>query len=193
MLALASEINTVVVLTRLQWYHQGRLDAKQLERRLWHISTTTFNITMLTKLKCHRFFSFKKDHIAVLMILTGWLSQRSVRNRYLSTSHTATCIMMRKLSFPVRWSVVEYMFGMRSSALFKVHLEVVESVTEEQEHLLAAIRSSLVPISRRHACTCCAAGWCSVWQLHRLYLLHKDADIFTWWEWREQANILLRT
>lgn len=52
--------------------------------------------------------------------------------------------MMRKLAFPVRWLNMEYMFGMRFSALCDVYWEVVKSPIEKQRHLLTTFRQSLV-------------------------------------------------
>eukprot|EP00171_Calliarthron_tuberculosum_P007558 IDg7558t1 len=52
--------------------------------------------------------------------------------------------MLKRLSFPSRWTDLEHIFGMRASALCEVFWEVVESFVEARKHLLEVFRSGLM-------------------------------------------------
>lgn len=64
-------MDTTIVLKSRKRYRQARYDVKQLARRSWHISTTTFNINVITEEERLRYVCAKKDPVAFVVRPTG--------------------------------------------------------------------------------------------------------------------------
>eukprot|EP00171_Calliarthron_tuberculosum_P021462 IDg21462t1 len=55
------------------------------------------------------------------MKLVNWSSGVTTRNGYVCEPMTATCILLRRLCYPSRWSDVEELFRMHASALNSIY------------------------------------------------------------------------
>ena len=65
-------------------------------------------------------------------------------NGYKCLPFTAWCILLRGLAYPCSWKGLEYVFGMRSSALSEVFWEVVKTFRETQGHLITDLREAFL-------------------------------------------------
>ena len=74
----------------------------------------------------------------------GWVYGKTERSGYACVPFTACCILLRRMASPCRWADVEYLFGMRSSALNEAFWEVLESSYEAQGHLLLDLKEGLL-------------------------------------------------
>ena len=86
------------------------------------LSDFSFNFNGLTQLDCLRMFRFEKDDLYKMVDCVGWpLSIHTTkRNRYACDPVLVTCIIMRRISSPSRWSDLEIMFGKHASQLYEI-------------------------------------------------------------------------
>lgn len=133
-----------ILLRSRKRYRSAKSDVRRICARSFHISSTTFNINVFSEEECLRNFRFLHRDLGRVALLTNWTTGSTERNRYKCDPFTATCIMLKRLSFPSRWKDLEHIFGMRASALCEVFWEVVESFVEARKHLLEVFRSGLM-------------------------------------------------
>lgn len=65
-------------------------------------------------------YRFKCEKLGVIAELVGWHGAPTEHNRYRCNQVTAACIMLRRVSSPVRWADLENEFFMHCSAMFEV-------------------------------------------------------------------------
>ena len=119
-------------------------DLELIIARSKEISIATFNLNALSDEKCLSLFRFKKSKVPVIMNLMGWTTGVTSRNKYLCYSITATCILLRRLSYPCRWVDLEKFFGMHSSALSEVFYECAWQLYETRGNLVTTYRTDLM-------------------------------------------------
>ena len=73
-----------------------------------------------------------------LVAVMGWPSSRTCtrRNRYSCNPLIATCVILRRLAAPARWSDLEELFGKHASQLSEIFWEGLECLLNAREHLL---------------------------------------------------------
>ena len=83
------------------------------------LSDFSFNFNGLTQLDCLRMFRFEKDDLYKMVDCVGWpwTINTTKRNRYACDPVLVTCIIMRRISSPSRWSDLEILFGRHASQL----------------------------------------------------------------------------
>ena len=88
------------------------------------ISRTSFDDTFreLSDSECLRLFRFQKGDVLRMVSTVGWPFERcrTRRNRYESSSLLSTCILLCRLSTPLRWHDVETRFGKHCSQLSEI-------------------------------------------------------------------------
>ena len=123
---------------------QSSLDVLKINLRSISISTHSFNINIYSDESALRDFRFRARDIAQITSAMGWTHGKTQRNGYKCVPFTACCILFRQLAYPCRWKDLEYVFGMRSSALSEVFWEVVETFIETQGHLITDLRQAFL-------------------------------------------------
>lgn len=112
--------------------------------RFLQISATTFNINSYSDEHSLSEFRFRSSEIGTVCSVFGWNGGSTARSVYVFDAITATCIVLKRLSFPTRWRDLEPVFCMRASALFEVFREVVEGFIEAKGHLIESFHSELM-------------------------------------------------
>ena len=95
----------------------ARMDLKKVSARCVQISMTMFNLNAFSEEECYRNFRFRAKDIGKIVTMCGWDSGKTKRCGYIVEPVTATCVVLRKLSFPTRWKDIEKMFGMHAPAI----------------------------------------------------------------------------
>ena len=86
--------------------------------------------------------SFRAKDNAQLTSAMGWIHGKTQRNGYKCLPFTACCMLLHSLAYHCRWKHLQYVFGMRSSALSEVFWELVETFIEIQGHLITDLRGA---------------------------------------------------
>eukprot|EP00171_Calliarthron_tuberculosum_P012164 IDg12164t1 len=85
--------------------------------------TATFNLNAYSDEKCLTDFCFRRNEIpAIAGLCRGTIPAR--RSKYGCENMTATCLFLRRLAYPCRWSYMESTFGMRFSKIKEMIREV---------------------------------------------------------------------
>lgn len=142
--ACAVEVDDAIMLMRRRRWLKARRDVRKINQRTAHISNHTFNINIFMKEECLRYFRSGCQDIDKVTGFVEWTAGRTALNRYRCHPFTVTCLMMRKLSYPVCWTDMEHILGMRASEIYEVFWTVVNSFVEANKHLPDTFRSSLV-------------------------------------------------
>ena len=119
-------------------------DRARLCARSSTISSTYFILNIFSEQESLSLFRFRKAEIGTVADTLGCTACRTVRNRYKCDVITASCIALRRIASPYRWSDVEFLFGMQSSCLSDVFWEVLETFIELRGHLFETFRSDLI-------------------------------------------------
>ena len=86
-------------------------------RRSVLIRSSSFNLNFISEEECLSNFRFRRAEIGRIALLLGGpgllIRQLSSRSRRSFNSIEATCIILRRLASPCRWSDLELMFGKR--------------------------------------------------------------------------------
>ena len=143
LLALAARAPTHLLLHLNESLERSKHDVRLITMRSRHISGITFNLNMFSDERALAEFRFRRSEISQVRDVLAW-SGLPTRNRYRCNSMTATCIVLKRLSFPTRWRDLEPMFGMRASTLSEVFWEVVEEFIETHGQLLEGFRTDLM-------------------------------------------------
>ena len=144
LMLLSLEVSSVFVHRVLKKQRRLRYDIARINLRSLSISMNSFNINIYSDESALRDFRFQIKDIARVSDTMGWNAGKTVRNGYKCMPFTACCILLRRMASPCRWADVEYLFGMRSSALSEVFWEVMESFYEAQGHLVLNLREGLL-------------------------------------------------
>jgi len=89
-------------------------------------------------------FRFLPEEVASISNLMGWEAGKTKRSGYRCHPLTASCVVLRRLAYPVQWVDVETTFGMHASALSEVFWMVLEVFIATKGHLITNFRSDLV-------------------------------------------------
>ena len=105
-----------------------------------HISLSdfSFNFNGVTHLDCLRMYGFEKDDLYKMIDCLGWLLSINTtkRNRYACDPVVVTCIIMRRISSPPRWSDMEIMFARHASQLSEIFWEGLEKFLSFRKALI---------------------------------------------------------
>eukprot|EP00171_Calliarthron_tuberculosum_P001921 IDg1921t1 len=118
-------------------------DLERAQRRVADISASTFNFNGMSEQQCLIDLRFRRANVPQIAALINWEGP-TLRNRYTCDSLTATCIFLRRLSFPCRWRDLERTFGMQQSKLSEVFWEVAGTLYKEKGHLLTSFRKDVL-------------------------------------------------
>ena len=143
-LALLSDVDDIFLLHYTRQMQLLFNDVSRLSERSLTISSTTFNLHILSERQSLSLFRFRKAEIGIFANFMGWKAWKTELNRYRCDLITATCIVLRRLSSPCRWRDVECMFGMHGSAMSEVFWEVIEELVETTGGLFERFRSDLI-------------------------------------------------
>ena len=103
LLMMATSVDIPTMQIRLYRKFKSTLnDLELIISRLKKISVATFNLNALRYEKCLTLFRFKKSEVPIIMNLMGWTTGVTSRNEYVCYPITATCILLRGLSYPCR-------------------------------------------------------------------------------------------
>lgn len=141
---IAEDADEEMLLMCYKRLREARRDLKKMEVRASQISSAIFNLNTYSEEEAFRLFRFRRRDIGKIVQLCGWAGGRTKRSGYDVDAVTAVCVVLRKLSYPTRWKDVEFMFGMRSSAMSEVFYEVIESLVGEHGELLETFRGELM-------------------------------------------------
>lgn len=119
-------------------------DLGLITERSRQICTSLFNLNAISDELSLILFCFTKAEIPKVMNLVNWSAGVTSRNGYVCESMTATCVLLRRLTYPSRWVELEEMFGMHSSALSEVFYECAWSLYEGYESLLTTFRTEIM-------------------------------------------------
>ena len=119
-------------------------DLELIIARSKEIYVATFNLNALSYEQCLTLFRFKKSEVPVVMNLMGWTTGVTRRNKYACYPIEATCILIRRQSYPCRWVGLENFFGMHSSALCEVFYECAWQLYEKRGNLVTTYRADLM-------------------------------------------------
>lgn len=129
----------------LQWrtmkrHRRARRDVRLLTLRSRHIAVCSFNLTFYSNNEPLKRFKFQIKDIPRSVDAMNVMMERTRRNSYRCDSVTASCIVLRRLAWPCRWSDVAYMFVLRSSALSEVFWEALEAFIGSKGHLITQLK-----------------------------------------------------
>ena len=144
LLAVGTDADEMKLMHYNDQTRRARIDLRRIRLRSLHISATKFNINVYSDEQCLSHFRFRSSEIGTISNVLGWTSGLTARSGYRCDAITASCIVLKRLSFPTRWRDLECIFGMRSSALCEVFWEVVETFLEGRGHLIETFRSELM-------------------------------------------------
>ena len=93
------------------------------------IRTVKFNLNIWTDEASLKDFRFCKNHIGMVSKLLNFPERGFVTQRcgYKAPPVEVTAILLRRISYPVRWHDLEIVFGRSRSALSEIFLEALES------------------------------------------------------------------
>lgn len=143
-LMIAEEADDEVLLRCYLRVRAARVDVQKVCARSHNISMTVFNLNAYSEEECYRNFRFRAKDIGKIVQLCGWNSGKTKRCGYVVDPITATCLVLRKLSFPTRWKDIENMFGMHAPAMSEVFYEVNESLVHGNRELLETFNAPLM-------------------------------------------------
>eukprot|EP00171_Calliarthron_tuberculosum_P001560 IDg1560t1 len=108
------------------------------------VVTSTFNLNAFSDEVCLREFRFRKQEVPIINNIVNWTTGVTKRNRYVCEQVTATCILLRRLAYPSRWTDLEPMFGMHSSALSEVFYECAWSMHDGYASAVTTFQTDLM-------------------------------------------------
>lgn len=144
LLALECDADVQLLLRTSQSAARARRDVGHIRLRSRHISTMRFNLNAYSEEQSLSEFRFRKSEIGTVCGVLSWGGGPTARSGYSCEAITATCIVLKRLSFPTRWRDLETVFGMRASALCEVFWEVVEGFIATRGSLIETFRSDLM-------------------------------------------------
>lgn len=135
--------STALKLASMKLAAESAEDLDRAERRVAHISASSFNFNILSEQQCFIDLRFRRADVPKISSIINWEGPTS-RNRYKCDALTATCVFLRRLSYPCRWRDLETTFGMRQPVLTEVFWEVVGALYKNKRCLLTSFRHDLL-------------------------------------------------
>ena len=142
--ALLSDGNDIFLLHGTRQMQLLSKDVCRLCERYLTISSTTFNLNILSEEQSLSLFRFRKAEIRIIADFMRCKAYRTEQNRYRLYLITAVCIVLWRPSSPSRWRGVKCMFWMYGSAMSEVFWEVIEKLVETRSGLFETFRSNLI-------------------------------------------------
>ena len=101
----------------------------------------SFNFNVFSDAECLSLFRFAKRDISRVTIALAWPENQNhtKKNRYAVTPLLTTCIVLRRLSSPSRWTDMEIMFGKYAAQLSEIFWESLEHFMKRRECLLSSV------------------------------------------------------
>lgn len=126
LLHLAVETSYVSIQVRIHRRLRYALTGlKLLIQRSKEVVCATFNLNAYSDAQCLGEFRCTRDEIPVIMNHMNWTAGVTSHNGYVVDTVTATCILLRSLSYPCRWTDLEIQFGHHASALSEVFIRTL--------------------------------------------------------------------
>lgn len=129
-----------LLLICVQNYGRSVVDLYLRQRRVNRLSTTnfTFNFNSLSEEQCLLQFRFTREYVEKMVSVVGWPAgmTHSSRNRYSCSPILCTCVLLRRLATPCRWTDLELLFGKHTPQLSEIFWETLESFLELRKSLV---------------------------------------------------------
>ena len=132
--------------------HLDNLVAREIEEQTRVLSRNngislthfSFNFNGYGDHDCLFGFRFRKAGVLNMIKAVTWpTTKRSTsRDRYAVSPNLATFLLLRRVSSPVRWVDLEFMFGKRVFQLSEICWEALEHIWEASQSLLTSISPS---------------------------------------------------
>lgn len=108
-----------------------------LKNEIYNIDFS-FNFNRFTDLECLLLLRFRKKDIVRLIPVIAWpvLKLHTSRNRYAVTPILATCILLRRLATPARWTDLIRLFGKWPPQMSEIFWESLEHMLHYRKHLI---------------------------------------------------------
>ena len=110
------------------------------------VSDFSFNFNALGDQQCLILFLFKKKHVLRMVAAVSWppMKRSTSRNRYAVTSILVTCLVLRRVSSPARWTDLEMIFGKIQPHLSEIYWEALENMCQVHKHVMTSIAPSFL-------------------------------------------------
>lgn len=115
-----------------------------IQLRSIHIKSSSFNINALNDEDSLRNFGLVKEELAHIHELVKCNKPVTKRDTCKYSPLTGTCILLPHLSSPRRWAELNYMFGMKGSALSEVFYEKLNSLFDNCTKIVTDFRNDLI-------------------------------------------------
>lgn len=133
----------IVTLRLIKKVRRAKKDIKCLLWRRQHLQTSNFNFNRFSTLECLRHFRFRPNEIGIISGLVQF-SGVTKEKKYTCDPFIATCIMLKRISFPCRWYDLEEFFFEDDSKISEIYWNSVKSFFNLNRHLAYPFRSSLL-------------------------------------------------
>lgn len=122
--ALLLDVDEDLLPRTTQNYEHAVPDVQAIKLRTSQVSSSSFNWNIYRDEECLPNFQLPKQELNQILKMPGWLTGVKRRSRFKCERLIKTSIMLRKSAYTTRWVELEKLFGMRSSVLSEVSLDV---------------------------------------------------------------------